>query len=216
MMKKLSVGLLVALALAVNASAMMISVNFDKEDDWVGPMPSDSEAGVVPLANWNNVSIDAGSVAAGGLVQSDGSVADGVSMAWAGFGDTWWTGAGGDVGIYGDCVRLGTNELTISGVQGTYNLIVYAQDFGDNNAMSITVNGITKTGTNTTTNQTFGSLGFIEDNNYFRFNGLSGTATMTAEDNRQIAGLQVIPEPGTIALLGLMGFALFIRRRFSK
>jgi len=31
-----------------------------------------------------------------------------------------------------------------------------------------------------------------------------------------IDDVSLIPEPGTIALLGLMGFALFIRRRFSK
>jgi hypothetical protein len=186
------------------AWAMKISVNFDNQQwndaqqAWVsvntGPYEPADVGGVVPLANWNNVRSQAYAVPPGQLVDSRGT-ATGVSLAWTGSIDTWNTAPGGDVGVYGDAIRIGGNTLTIGGVPGTYTLYLYAQDFGSSNPMSITVNGIQRTGYNTTTNQTFSQYGYIENDNYFVWEGLTGDAAVTTEDNRQIGGFQLVVDP---------------------
>lgn len=169
-----------------------VSVNFDIPNANTGPYQPGDTGGVIPLANWNNVDGRANAVAAGGLVTSTGAGADGLALEWVHTAmESWNTGAGGDVGVYGDFIRLGSNELRVLGIPRTYDLILYAQDWGGDNPMSVTVNGITRTGTNTTTNQTFGQNGYIENDNYFSFSGLSGTARVTLANNRQLAGFQL-------------------------
>jgi len=169
-----------------------VSVNFDIPDANTGPYQPGDVGGVIQLANWNNVNGYANAVSAGGLVTSTGQVADGLSLEWIHTAmESWNSAAGGDIGVYGDFVRLGANELRILGAPRTYDLILYAQDWGNDNPMSLTVNGVTRTGHNTTTNGTFPLDGYIENDNYFVFGNLSGTATVTLADNRQFAGFQM-------------------------
>lgn len=169
-----------------------VSVNFDIPNANTGPYQPGDVGGVLPLANWNNIDGRANAVAAGGLVTSTGAAADGLELQWTHTAvESWNTGAGGNVGVYGDFIRIGPNEFRILGIPRTYDLIIYAQDWGSGNPMAVAVNGVTKTGTNTTTNQTFAQDGYIENDNYFAFAGASETARVTIAINRQLAGFQL-------------------------
>lgn len=196
------------------ASAAVVSVSFDLPSAGTAAIASGTSLGVVASSNWNNISTTSTSVAAGSLVAADPAdnpYAATISLAFAGNGDTWNTDNTGNVAVYSDNIRL-TSPLVISGVVGTYDLIVYARDFGTGNAMSLTLNGtITQTGTN---NELMGNTYVINDN-YFRFTNLTGTSSLTVANSRQVGGFQIvqIPEPTSLMAFSLGLGILALRRR---
>ncbi len=125
---------------ASSAMAVSIGVNFNANDNEDVDNVTGS-AGTVSQSNWINTENDSGTIAAGSVVDSNGSTVGGMSIAWS--GDAAWsvggalaTGEGDDTALmHGgleahDTTYTGDNQVTLTGIPYTrYNLYIYVNGY---------------------------------------------------------------------------------------
>jgi len=246
MASKKTFALAGAVALAVSgmasAATPFIGVNFVGGSAGGAPTsldPADS-AGVVPQANYNNVTGSTGTSVA--LINAQGA-ATGVTLTFAGAG-TWGTGVGSGtpnqklMNGYVDGTDNGTNTYTFNNVPGgVYNVIVYTLPDGlDSRDQSVVLNGNAAGAVfvSSEAGADFNANGFVRATatsqngagsvgNYVEFDNVSPVAGSfsivgTSLTFRNFSnGIQLVaaPEPGTLTLLGLGAVGLLGRRRRS-
>jgi len=243
----IALGGAVSLALAGMASAApipYIALNFEGGNFGGAPTslaPTDI-AGVVPQANFNNVSGQSGTT--GPLVDASG-VTTAVTLTFAAQG-TWGSGVGtatpnqrlmnGYVdGADTAAGHIPTNTYLFSNVPaGVYNVIVYTLPDGlDGRDQSVTINGVSSASVfvSSDAGANFNTNGFVRatatskdgpgaTGNYVEFDGISPVAGYislvgTSLDFRNFSnGIQIVavPEPGTLGVIGL-GVASLLGRR---
>ena len=222
------------------AGAAMMTVCHANVVSWAydngNTIPASGTAGVVAATNWN-LTGDAGSA---DLLDHTGA-STGVSLTLAGGFGAWGIGGvsspdadgtynkaifDGYYNSLGSTLALGNlDNLGLS----TYDVIVYFSSDADGRTgtvsdgtttYSFSTMGVAATsGSNAILTQTTDTGAGNPGANYAVFSGLTGTSqTFTianASDGMGFAGVQVIPEPATIGLVGVFGAGvLFIRRRF--
>ena len=209
------------------AFAGLIDVQFSASS----PSRQQSGAAVIGAAGdyWNSF---AGASGAGNLM-STGRAATGVSLAFAANGAytadpafTAFTGTPFANLMQGILHTKGSGiNIMLKGLSAGQNYSLYVYTQGDNNSArrssAVTVNGVTKTSTQTNTNA------FIEGNNYLVFSGIAdlsgnlaiGVSNRNGEAN--VNGFQLrtvdVPEPASLALLGagLVSLAFITRGRVA-
>lgn len=186
-------------------------------------------AGVVTQGNWNNALGSNGGPFA--LVDSDGN-ATGATATWSGVPNSWTVSgdaaADGNAQLMNGYVDTNTTSTTTLQVMDVpyhlYDVIVYFDGDGTGRSGNYTVNGMTVLGADNA-NWPVGAGGGVFDDatndnvgNFIRFSGLSGglnATAMAANFRGPVNGIQIIniPEPATVALLGMVGIAAIRRRR---
>jgi hypothetical protein len=226
---------------AASADAGVISLNFTTSGNFgninaaASTMAPDETAGVVAAANWNNsVAVNAGSV--GPLVDDSGAGTT-ASVSYGGGQANWGNDhapATGDarmmIGMYGNGAK--SPEVTFSLVPySSYDVYVYVVQgsFGGTGVHTITANG----GSTEYVRHQGWSGSFVESDwttsadtaptgNYVKFSGLTGSTLVIADTftgDGGITGIQIVeaaaavPEPASMAVLGLAGLAVLTRRR---
>ena len=226
---------LASLALCVSASATSIAVNFAQNTnqgfaggELIGPTDIDS-------SNWNNtIDRDSGSLSAGtkgSLIDSTGTATT-ATITWSA-NTVYYNGDG----LGNDEAKLAVGYLDDGGSGATFTLsdIPYAQynvyvlftsdQNGDYTHGTLTIDGTDYL------DGPFNAHGRVTDGtgwvladgtvygNYAKVENLSGsslTVLATKDAGRSpITGviIQAVPEPSSVALLGLGGLALILRRR---
>ncbi len=157
-------------------------------------------AGVVPLANWNNVpwTGTAGSLsnppqnAANSWKDSYGVTVSGLSVTLPGDGyASWNTGPNGSAsgGLFSEWVYT-ANPITITGIPyAQYDLYLYLATW--DGAATYTIGGTTVNLTDGITPQNFGSQGFVEGNNYGKFTGLTA-ASLSIANTKGVSAFQIV------------------------
>jgi uncharacterized protein involved in tellurium resistance len=219
-MKKV-LAMLVMVVLAAASQASVISWAYDNGTDVAG------YAGVVSANNWNETK--------GSSLNYNDGTASGVTLALAGgFGD--W-GIGGATspdgnGQYNKAIFDGYynclgSTLTLSGISySTYSIIAYISSDGDGRTGTVSDGSTTYSFSTIMRNQVDHdpSVTLIQSidtglshpgANYVVFSNLTGAnQTLTianGSDGMGFAGIQIVPEPATMLLLGLGG--LLLRRK---
>jgi hypothetical protein len=128
-------------------------------------------------------------------------------------------GVGATIALFSDYVNCGPATLTITGLDNAmkYNLILYgAQNFQGGRGATFTMNAVSLS---TTGDQ---QSSFAEGVNYVRYDNLaptSGSLSATISTGPESVGifngfqLQVIPEPGSLGMLGAAVIAMLLRRK---
>ncbi|MGA2031189.1 MAG: autotransporter-associated beta strand repeat-containing protein [Thermoguttaceae bacterium] len=171
-------------------------------------------AGVVPMANWNNLTGYNGSAPPPTLVNSLGNPT-GMSITYSGFGDNWSV-FGGDqadqdmqlMNAYLDISNgARTGVISLSGIPyASYSVYAYFGSDGNNRNASATVNGTGTTYYYSTYVNNGGFVGYVPitntdsgsnpNGNYALFSNLSGASqTLTVVDggnNSGIMGVEVV------------------------
>jgi len=174
-----------------------VSVNFAHEPSSTPELEPREVAGIWPQANWNNVSATNPSADAGTLLNNEGARAEGISLKGSGGAASWNTGKPTpDTAMLSDFMQVGGAgpHLTISGVDGVYDLVLYICPFGDHDIL-VDVNGETRMVKNRSTAHSNPNL--VENDTYALFTGLFGSAvvSLTQGDVRGLSGVQ-IHQPG--------------------
>ena len=223
-------SLLVALGglvLAGGAQAAPVSVNFSGGNGPTVDVVDAAGVGVVNDTSWENVDNNSTSSA----TNVDGSTVD---VAWSA-NSTWTTDVSdnstGARQLYGGRFDTQT-DLTIdvtdisASMGGNYDIIVYYA-LNSDHEFDMTVGGTTvhinPLGQDDAAVDAYLTNGPSDGTNgsmWHRFTGLSGDSQQIAASNREaavgIVGFQIvdpIPEPSSLALLGLGGLAMLRRRR---
>jgi len=226
-MKQPTTILAILAASGLGAQAAVVSVNFAAANaSNVYNVTTAAGVGVVNDTTWENVNNKTTTSA----TDVDGSTIDVAwddQHTWSMFGDATSNGARE---LYkGRFDTPGDLTITVSDINSTftnYDVIVY-YGLSSSHVFDLSVNGGTAThvvpaGEGATTIDGYLTAGPADGTNtgslWARFNGLSGdTLTILAErtGNKHIGitGIQLVPEPSALALLGLSGLGLFIRRR---
>jgi len=176
--------------------ATMISVNFTHDGTGTPDLEPADVAGFLPRANWNNISANNPSVAAGSLIDSDGALVGGISFTGSGWQNTWNAGkVTPDHAMLSDWMEVGGTgpQLTIAGMSATYDLILYLCPFGSND-INVTVNGVTKLVLNRSDMWSVPNL--VENDTFVVFSGLSGPAEVSLAQvsgpHRGLSGFQIV------------------------
>lgn len=215
-----------ALVAAGSASGAAISVNYDVVGTSTPGLAAGDVAGVVPSANWNNVTATAlGQPFNYGITYVDDSGANTTLTvaASSGTGDSWNTLGTPDEIIFGDKSSWagGTQTLTLTNIPyATYDLYIYSSEWGSE-VVNFAVGGNVQTLSNTFTPQfnPAGDPDLVLNDTYVRFAGLSGDVVVdmtVVSGGLHLGGFQVvdaIPEPSSTFLLGVAGLMLAFRRR---
>lgn len=219
------------------AQAEIVSANMFLENTSTPSVGSTEMSGVVPAANWNNLTVNNPNPASGspymGLIDSDGNSTS-VQVAFEnGSAQSWNTIGNPDGRLYGDFVQ-NLSQMTISDLPANAGVTLYTYhgSWGDN-VIDVTVNGETKQYNDSNFDNgvfgnnlfnTSGNPGFTEGENYLRFD-LPSTTSITlgfanaapGGSNRSLNAFQVvtqqIPEPSTVVLLGMSLLGLLLVRR---
>ncbi len=236
---------LATIGLATVSNAASIGLNFVDGRSGLDPQSigAAESAGVVSQVNWNNTNAEGADVSAGftrttldiaspiadTLVDNTG-VDSGATVSW--FASSTWSpvsaGTDGDGALMSDFLQPanGTASVTFSDLTyDTYDVYLYfgrgqyANINGDTTA-DISIGATTKTVT--MSGEGTGFAGFVEDVNYVRFSGVTGSSFTASFDHISgsftagIKGIQVVavPEPSTAALLaGCLGLGHVMMRR---
>lgn len=216
-------GAAMALLASVPAwGATAISVNYDIAGGNTGSLGAADVAGVVPVANWNNVqATGVGAAFTYGITYLDNSGAGTILTvsATGGIADTWNTQGTNDEKIFGDKVNMTNNTtLTLANIPyATYDLYIYSTAFS-NETVAFTIGSNTQTLVNTFTPQ-FNGAGskFVQNDTYVKFTGLSGDSAVSMTGTEiSLGGFQIVnavPEPSSSLLIALGGIGLLARRR---
>ncbi|XAL99122.1 PEP-CTERM sorting domain-containing protein [Phycisphaeraceae bacterium D3-23] len=182
-------------------------------------------------ANWNNHSSSGqgpGSVPLNDLVNSAGGATDVDVVSWSQSTNNSWSyfeSATPDQTLLADFADTDP-VITFANVNDHaadgYTVIVYYgnNEWNFNGGGTLDVNGSTQT---IASNDAFSATGYVlndgsNQSNYAVFTGISGdtlTVSLDAAGNDGISAIQIvdIPEPGSLALLGLGGLLIVRRRR---
>jgi hypothetical protein len=225
------------LVAAASADAAVISFNFTTTGNFgninaaASTMAPDVTAGVVPVANWNN-SVGGTSGTVGSLTDDSGAVTT-ASVGYSGGESNWGndhavtTGNGRMmVGMFGNGLK--SPQATFSLLPyDSYDVYVYVVQgsFGSAGVHTITANGGPAeyvrhqnwNGTFVESNWT-DSAATAPAGNYVKFTGVTGSTLVVADtftNDGGITGIQIVavPEPASIAALGLAGLAILSSRR---
>jgi len=215
------VGAGVALFAASQASGAAISVNYDVTGTSTPALATTDVAGVVPVANWNNLlAANIGQPFNYGMTYVDDSGANTtLTVSGSGSGDSWNTAGSPDDIIYGDKSAWGgSGTLSVSNVPYTsYDLYIFPS-FWTNEVVNFTIGGNIQTLTNTFSPNTTGGPNFVLNDTYVHFTGLSGDVSVAMQATAgevHLGGFQIVavPEPSILGLLALAPAWALRRRR---
>ena len=222
--------------MAFSASAAAISVNFIGGKTTL--LSATDAAGVVPVANWNNVSgSNSGGAAIPFATLKDDSGTNVAGTGGGHYSNAEWAISTDPVDTpdkklfkgYVDCISDTPTSVTVTGIPyDKYDVYVYFD--GDNGAETrdayYTVNGGTPAlytdAANAQFNGTFVDAAINGTGNYFKVSDLSGNFSLTAAlgitggvKRAPVNGFQIIavPEPASLGLLGLSSLVMLRRRR---
>jgi hypothetical protein len=217
---------------ATIAHAEVISVNFtDGGKNY--QIPAATAAGIGGYTNWNNAAGGSGSDVV--LNDSDGNATAArltfsCKNTW--YDDTAFSDAdagNGDAMLAAGYLDDGSNgnepvaDIKITGISGTYSVIVYMATDADGGVyLPVKINGTdySTSGTKQEYGSSAGGVNYWDVSNTITVSGLTGDLTVVGvnrgtSDRCTIGGVQVIPEPAALGLVGMVaGVMLFIRRRF--
>lgn len=199
---------------------LLISVNFTARDTATRPLQPEDVVGVVPLPNWNNVHMDAGTqthqVQEGGLIDSLGDAVADVSVYGSGVTNSWNIDSEPAINMLSDFMSSVALEaesdpiLRVTGLTSRYDLILYPQAFGTDNNVDITVTTQDERGSviasetrmwenRSTPDAVQNNEGWVENDNYQQWSDLTGSSVEVALRGASIglSGFQIIAEAVT-------------------
>jgi PEP-CTERM motif len=231
---KLALAAMAALGLstAANAAPVAPGVAVHFGSDFGGAHSVDGPAGVLGTGIWNNLSGASGGPTA--LTEHDGDIGS-PTVSWAS-NNTWSSTGGGEENNgfagedrdlmkgYLDTTDVSTTSITINGLKnGRYDLYLYILGGTGGRSGDYSVNGVVQHNISQTNPSAFKMSTSLDNvGNYLLFEDVMGpTITITAKAaapggafRAPINGIEVVvPEPGSLSLLGLGAVSLLVRRR---
>jgi len=226
-MMKIQTTVLAVIAATVGvASAATISVNFTEGNDYE-QIDAATGAGIGGLTHWNNVSGNSGTQ--GSLMDSTGAATE-ISITWDSRNtyrdDEATADAKNDIGnaqlVRGYLDDGGDHvSISVTGMTTPYDVTLYLSTDNDTGQQfrPFTINGVLYQAQGSYAG--YGSGFTWGPNNSMTIKGETGNLLITGlgrdgASRGSVAGIQIttaVPEPSSVALLGLGGLALILRRR---